>query len=215
MLLLPRPSGAACRLMQRKPRGDVAVSMGCAIRAAGPAPPAVVGAHRWEPPFITLRGIWTPGRAGSWLPSRSPPRGFSSRRRPVGPASSVAVPVAGPLPDVAGHVEQAVAVGRGTNRRVRCPRGHPPRCCGGGTPPCQVFAIHWPPGVNSSPQGVRGAVQTPRAAYSHSASVGSSLPGPLCVPATSSQATWTTGCSGSRFTELPGPCGCRQLAPGT
>ena len=42
--------------------------------------------------------------------------------------------------------------------------------------PCQVLAICWPPGVNSLPQANSVPSRPPRAANSHSASVGSSLP---------------------------------------
>ena len=45
-----------------------------------------------------------------------------------------------------------------------------------GNSPCQVLAIILPSGANSSPQVNRAWSSPPRAANSHSASVGSSLP---------------------------------------
>src|SRR5262245_39895524 len=45
-----------------------------------------------------------------------------------------------------------------------------------GNSPCQVLAIVAPPGANSSPQTNVFASRPPLAAYSHSASVGRSLP---------------------------------------
>src|SRR5215469_5490599 len=84
-----------------------------------------------------------------------------------------------------------------------------------GNSPCQVLAIHSPPGLNSSPQANSAPSSPPRAASSHSASVGTALPAQLAYAATSAQATCTTGWSGLFRIELPGPCGWRQFAPGT
>src|SRR5882757_8550832 len=59
--------------------------------------------------------------------------------------------------------------------------------------PCQVLAMCWPPGVNSLPQANSLSSRPPRAANSHSASVGRSLPAQLAYAAASAQETWTTG----------------------
>ncbi len=89
-----------------------------------------------------------------------------------------------------------------------------------GAAPREVGAV---PGVRhdpaarvaaSSPQVYAVPSRPPRAAYSHSASVGRSAPTHAAYAAASSWATWTTGWSGRRFTELPGPSGLRQQAPG-
>ena len=45
-----------------------------------------------------------------------------------------------------------------------------------GNSPCQVFAIAFPFGMSSSPQANSAPSSPPRAANSHSASVGSSFP---------------------------------------
>src|SRR5262249_49111600 len=84
-----------------------------------------------------------------------------------------------------------------------------------GNSPCQVLAIHSPPGLNSPPHANSAPSSPPRAASSHSASLGMALPAQSAYAATSAQPTCTTGWSGLLRTELPGPCGCRQSAPGT
>jgi len=63
----------------------------------------------------------------------------------------------------------------------KLPTGDVPRLSGGlrfcpGNSPCQVFAITFPRGNGSSPQVKTAPSRPPRAANSHSASVGSSLP---------------------------------------
>ena len=54
----------------------------------------------------------------------------------------------------------------------------------------------------------------PRAANSHSASVGSSLPAQAAYCTASSKATCATGRDHDPSSVDPGPYGCRQLAPG-
>ncbi len=81
------------------------------------------------------------------------------------------IPVGRPFPDVADHVEEAVAIGRKRRHRRRAREAVSQVFCRGNSP-CQVFAICLPPGVNHRP---RRSVPSspPRAANSHSASVGS------------------------------------------
>ena len=74
---------------------------------------------------------------------------------------------------------------------VRCRRSRHHRCSGSGTPR-QVLAIHCPPGVISSPQAYSAPSRPPRAANSHSASVGTCLPTHCAYASTSAQAC-TTG----------------------
>ena len=80
-----------------------------------------------------------------------------------------------PLPDVPGHVVEAVPV------RREAPTGDVPskpstfRFCQGNSP-CQELAIALPSGKCSSPHANTAPSRPPRAANSHSASVGSSFP---------------------------------------
>ena len=84
-------------------------------------------------------------------------------------------PIGGPFPDVADHVVDAVAVGRECHHRRGALEAVLARfSCG--KLPCQVLARCSPPGLNSSPQANSAPSSPPRAANSHSASVGSSLP---------------------------------------
>ena len=71
-----------------------------------------------------------------------------------------------------------------------------------------------PPGRASSPQVNAVPSRPPRAAYSHSASVGSRPPAQAAYACASSWATCTTGWSARLLTELPGPSGWCQQAPG-
>ena len=59
---------------------------------------------------------------------------------------------------------------------ARCARSRRRRRFWRGNSPCQVLAMCLPPGVNSSPQAYSAPSSPPRAANSHSASVGKSLP---------------------------------------
>ena len=69
-----------------------------------------------------------------------------------------------------------------------------------------------PPGVRSSPQAYRACSSPPRAAYSHSASVGSRFPDQAAYSLASFQETWTTGWSRMPFRFEPGPKGRFQVA---
>src|SRR3954453_4850867 len=62
-----------------------------------------------------------------------------------------------------------------------------------GNSPCQVLAWCLPPGVNSSPQAYSAPSSPPRAANSHSASVGKSLPAQREYVSASANDTCTTG----------------------
>ena len=64
----------------------------------------------------------------------------------------------------------------GTPAPARCARSRRSQRFSLGKLPCQVLARCWPPGLNSSPQANSAPSRPPRAAYSHSASVGRSLP---------------------------------------
>ena len=74
----------------------------------------------------------------------------------------------------------------GTCRPATCP-AYPSliRFCHGNSP-CQVLAIIVPSGANSSPQANTAPSSPPRAAHSHSASVGSALPAHSAYAAASS-----------------------------
>src|SRR3978361_405507 len=78
-----------------------------------------------------------------------------------------------------------------------------------------MFSGHRRPGRSSSPQGKRAPASPPRAAYSHSASVGSRVPAQRQYACASSQDTWTTGWFARSPTDEPGPSGARQDAPRT
>ena len=81
-----------------------------------------------------------------------------------------------------------------------------------GKAPWNTFACGTPPGSSSSPHG--NVVADPaRAAYSHSASVGSRFPAQAAKAAASFALTCTTGWSPPAV--LCGPCGVRQVAWGT
>ena len=112
---------------------------------------------------------------------------------------------------------QAEAVGReGVDRgrarvAVRC--GVP-----AGEPPWNTFIRCSPPGSSSSPQGNAVPAAPPRAAYSHSASVGRRVPDHAQYATESPHDTWTTGWS-ARSVELGlrafgvAPVGSHDLPP--
>ncbi len=79
---------------------------------------------------------------------------------------------------------------------------------------CEGLERIFPSGANSGPQANGCASCPPRAAYSHSASVGIAFPAHAAYAAASSQATCSTGCRFRPSRLLPGPSGCRQSAPG-
>ena len=70
------------------------------------------GAHRCEPPFMTRRGMRTSASRGSKLRVALAAARIVERAAGLLDLAVVLVPVGGPLPDVAGHVVEAVAVGR-------------------------------------------------------------------------------------------------------
>ena len=109
-----------------------------------------------------------------------PPRIVFARPGPRGASGSE--PVRAPLPDVAGAVVDAEAV-----RRVGVTGAVPSQPSSSvlwvGKVPCQMLQRCSPPGVSSSPHGKRRCSSPPRAAYSHSASVGRRTPGPAAVRA--------------------------------
>src|SRR3954466_2493181 len=72
-----------------------------------------------------------------------------------------------------------------------------------------------PLGTGSSPQVYVAPSRPPRAANSHSASVGSDLPAQAAYASASSGVMWTTGCRCPPATPDCGPSGWDQLAPGT
>src|SRR5215217_6053632 len=82
-----------------------------------------------------------------------------------------------------------------------------------GNRPCQVLAINRPLGMASSPHEYT-EVAPPRAAYSHSASVGRRRPAQRAYASASGKATCTTGWSSRSSIPLSEPNGRRQLAPG-
>src|SRR5262249_25756618 len=84
-----------------------------------------------------------------------------------------------------------------------------------GNSPCQILHRWRPPGVKSSPQGYIFCSRPPRAAYSHSASVGRRLPAQRQYSVASFQETCVTGYSWRHLTFEPGPSGCFQYAPRT
>ena len=115
-------------------------------------------------------------------------------------------PVGGPLPDVADHVVHAVAVRRKCRHRRGALEAVLVIFCLGNSP-CQVFAMCRPPGVNSSPQANSAPSRPPRAANSHSASVGSACRPMWRRPAHRENDTCTTGWLSSALMLLLGPVG--------
>src|SRR4051795_7910836 len=84
-----------------------------------------------------------------------------------------------------------------------------------GKRPCQMLHRCAPSGVRSSPQAYRAWWRPPRAAYSHSASVGSRPPAHAQYAVASRHETWTTGWSPRSSSPVPGPSGLDQVAPST
>src|SRR6266540_2959156 len=84
-----------------------------------------------------------------------------------------------------------------------------------GKSPCQTFILCSPPGSSSSPHGNAFALSPPRAANSHSASVGSLALAQAQYAFASSQETCTTGWSTRSSIEECGPSGWLQPAPST
>src|SRR5262249_21517817 len=76
-----------------------------------------------------------------------------------------------------------------------------------GNAPCQVLVMTLPRRRNSSPQAYVVWSSPPRAACSHSASVGNRLSAQSAYACASSQPTWTTGCRSSPPKVEVGPSG--------
>src|SRR5690606_37606392 len=81
--------------------------------------------------------------------------------------------------------------------------------------PCHTFIWCLPPGLRSFPHGKWNPVLPPRAANSHSASVGSRVSLQSQKARASFQETCTTGWSSRPCRLDPGPSGCCQSAPST
>ena len=169
-----------------------------------------------EPPFTTFRGMRMAGWAGSKVLSIAGPRGFCGEQQGLAGSAAMArgAPVRRPLPDVAGHVVQAVAVGRVGARRAQVPL----EAVGGEVPPGERalpgVGLCMPPGVSSSPQANSAPSSPPRAANSHSASVGSALPAQRRRPRRPRRRPAPPGGPRGPSMLLPGPSGWRQQAPG-
>ena len=204
----------SARRMSRNPRWLVEVSTACGIRAAGGSGGSSSG--RTGGSRLSSRGAArAPGPVGRcWRPRcRLVGRGRCSRNG-AGPVV-VCVPVRGPLPDVADHVVEAVAVGGNATDR----RGALVAVLGGfwcGKSPCQVLAIHLRRVELVAPRKLR-AVQASAGREFPLGLGGQLLAGPDGVGGTSSQATCTTGWSGAARRGLAGPSGAasRRLAPRT
>ena len=143
----------------------------------------------------TARPVPRPGRCAA--------AGRVARRPPAG----------GPLPGVAGHVEQAVAVGRELTRPGTCRRSRRPAGSRHGNSPCQVLAMIALVHELSSPQA-NGLLQ-PAAGGELPLGLGRQrLAGPGRVRRASKNDTCVTGWRSRPSTVLPGPSGWRQSAPG-
>ena len=173
---LPQLAGA--RTTQRNPTWLVEVSIGCGVARGRTIAPAIVGRaqvraaldHLARNPDLRLAGVVA-------LLLAPAARILRDAARPCRVGLVLGgEPVGGPFPDVADHVVEAVAVRRERASPARCARSRRGAVFSCGNPPCQVFAIWRPPGANSSPQANSAPSSPPRAANSHSASVGSSLP---------------------------------------
>ncbi len=178
-----------------------------AVRGAGcPRGHAVPGAV----------GVVAQVRAAADDPLRALVRtpGVLSRRRGSGHMPGRAPPVGAPLPDVACDVVESEPVGweggdrRGAQvtvrpgvvvREVALPEVAPVLAC-------------W---LQFAPQGNRARSRPPRAARSHSASVGRRLPAQRAYASASRQETCTTGWSERSSMVEPGSSGDRQVAPRT
>ncbi len=137
-----RPSGGAVRCVPRAAEAEVAGRAVGRVRAAGRRPGSGSSTSRG-------RGTSRPASpAGS---------------RCAGPAGCAAwpgdverrvEPVGAPLPDVAGDVVEAVAVGRERVDGARCRGSRRRACCASGNVPCQTFMRCSPPGVELVAPGI-------------------------------------------------------------
>ena len=152
----PAPrSGSRC--------GSVEVSTASPWRAAGPVAQAVVRraqvrAALDHAPRDALAGRGTGAQHGR--------RGAVGRRERV----------ARPLPHVAGHVVAGRSRWAGRCRPARCPRSRRLAGSATGTRPARCWPSCARPARTRRPRRTRAPSSPPRAAYSHSASVGSALP---------------------------------------
>ena len=101
----------------------------------------------------------------------------------------------------------------GTRRPARCRRTRPPRCCRPGTAPGTRSSGARRRASSSSPHGKRCCSSPPRAAYSHSASVGSRARPSRRTRSASFHDTWTTGWSARPSTRTAGPPGAPSRRP--
>ena len=124
-----------------------------------------------------------------------------------------AIPVAHPLPDVPADVVEPVAVRRKLRDRRDAGERSPQRCRDRESGLDGCWPSTRPPFLNSSPHGKSCPVRPPRAANSHSASVGRRLPAHCAYASASAYAMCTTGKRSLPAIELFGPSGWRQLAP--
>ena len=123
--------------------------------------------------------------------------------------------IARPPPDVAEQVQQAIAVGRERTDRRRAPALVEEQVLPGNSP-CQVLAIGRPPGTARRPRGTCARSRTPRAAYSHSASVGRRLAHPgRRMPLHPHRRPASRGAARACRCRCPGPSGRDQHAPAT
>ena len=137
----------------------------------------------------------------------------------VRPASADAVQVVpgrshrprAPLPHVARGVVKAVAVG-GKASTGQVPRHPSAPVSSVGKVPCQTFIRCSPAGSRSSPQGNGEPTSPPRAACSHSASVGSRPPHHAAYASASRRDTCTTGWSPRSDTDECGPFWVRPVS---
>ena len=149
---------------QRNPMCVVALSCDCGDRAAGRYRWQYSGAHRCEPPL----SAWLTVGSASSIGGQHPCAGSSGRWCPANSRRR-------PLPHVADHVDKAVAVRR---KRADRRRARPPQRA---VVLIRELALprigHQLPARHRDRRPThRWSVPPPRAAYSHSASLGSRRP---------------------------------------
>ena len=156
---------------------------------------------------MTFRGTGNWGCAGSKLASREPPRGLAGTQQgdeasagwlDVHQSSvhSHTLPAMSNNPNPFAGKEPTGAVRRYPDSPV---------VRHGKSRPSHVLAMITPSGLASSPQVNAAPSIPPRAAYSHSASVGSRPPSHSAKADASSWAMWTTGWSTRSSMSEPGP----------
>ena len=197
--MLPQRQEDQAERTQRKPR----LPRGAVGRVAGARRDAVAVAVRAvaqvraapHHPGVTRRG---PRRVASG----GPPRGRCSTSRRTTPRRCP--------PCCTGRSRSARR-----RRPGRCPRSRPRRCSSWGSAPARCCSGARRPGSARRPTGSGACSSPPRAAYSHSASVGSRLPAQAAVGARASfQETCDDGMvAAPSQIRLPGPRARRQSAP--